>query len=62
MIKARHGPNPFRFENMWLRTEGFQDLLKGWWQGATAWGSSSFILPRKIKEIKILSKPGIEIN
>ncbi|KAL6335467.1 hypothetical protein AAG906_029710 [Vitis piasezkii] len=29
----RRGPSPFRFENMWLRVEGFKDLLRSWWQG-----------------------------
>ena len=24
------GPSPFRFQNMWLKAEGFKDLLKGW--------------------------------
>ncbi|RVW59798.1 hypothetical protein CK203_100599 [Vitis vinifera] len=26
----RRGPSPFRFENMWLKVEGFKDLLKSW--------------------------------
>ncbi|RVX09598.1 hypothetical protein CK203_012463 [Vitis vinifera] len=30
----RRGPSPFRFENMWLKVEGFKDLLKLKW-GAT---------------------------
>ncbi|RVX21330.1 hypothetical protein CK203_002101 [Vitis vinifera] len=29
---VRRGPIPFRFENMWLKEEGFKELLKGWWQ------------------------------
>ncbi|KAL6345756.1 hypothetical protein AAG906_017501 [Vitis piasezkii] len=29
---VRRGLVPFRFENMWLKEEGFKDLLKGWWQ------------------------------
>ncbi|RVW17787.1 putative ribonuclease H protein [Vitis vinifera] len=34
----RRGPSPFRFENMWLRVEGFKDLLRSWWQGmVTPW-------------------------
>ncbi|RVW21357.1 hypothetical protein CK203_106329 [Vitis vinifera] len=24
---------PFRFENMWLKVEGFQELIHSWWQG-----------------------------
>ncbi|KAL6345789.1 hypothetical protein AAG906_017541 [Vitis piasezkii] len=30
---VRRGPIPFRFENMWLKEEGFKELLRGWWQG-----------------------------
>ena len=29
----RRGSTPFHFENMGLKVEGFQDLMKGWWQG-----------------------------
>ncbi|RVX09333.1 hypothetical protein CK203_015351 [Vitis vinifera] len=31
--RIRRGPTPFRFENMWLKVDGFIDLLRGWWQG-----------------------------
>ncbi|RVX03380.1 DEAD-box ATP-dependent RNA helicase 28 [Vitis vinifera] len=30
----RRGPSPFRFENMWLKVDGFKDLLRGWRQGS----------------------------
>uniref|UniRef100_A0A2N9IN79 DUF3752 domain-containing protein n=1 Tax=Fagus sylvatica TaxID=28930 RepID=A0A2N9IN79_FAGSY len=26
------GRRPFRFENMWLKAEGFVDQVKGWWE------------------------------
>lgn len=26
----QRGPSPFRFENMWLKEEGFKDPLKSW--------------------------------
>ena len=29
---VKWGPTPFRFETMWLREEGFQDLVEHWWQ------------------------------
>ena len=29
----RRGPTPFRFENMWLKEEGFQEVLRKWWEG-----------------------------
>ena len=37
---------------MWLKTEGFKDLLKGWWQGLSFKGSASFILAEKLKGLK----------
>ena len=37
---------------MWLKYEGFKDLLKGWWQGLSFKGSASFILPEKLKGLK----------
>ena len=48
----RSGPSPFRFETMWLKFEGFKDLLKGWWQGLSFKGSASFILAEKLKGLK----------
>ncbi|RVW93985.1 hypothetical protein CK203_033990 [Vitis vinifera] len=27
----RRGPSPFRFENMWLKVDGFKDLIRDWW-------------------------------
>ena len=29
----RRGLSPFRFENMWLKVEGFKDLIRSWWRG-----------------------------
>ena len=53
---VRRGPVPFRFENMWLKEEGFKDLLKGWWQGLRFSGSFSFILAEKLKALKVILK------
>ena len=49
---VRSGPTPFRFENVWLKADSFQDLLKIWWQGMSVQGSLSFILTKKLKKIK----------
>ena len=43
---------PFKFENMWLKVEGFKDLLKSWWEGDNFSGFSSFILAEKLKVLK----------
>ena len=48
----RRGPSPFIFENMWLKVEGFKDLLKLWWERDNFSGSSSFILVAKLKAFK----------
>ena len=47
----RSGPSPFRFEIMWLKFEGFKDLLRNWWQGLHFVGSFSFVLASKLKGI-----------
>ncbi|KAJ9685070.1 hypothetical protein PVL29_017197 [Vitis rotundifolia] len=46
------GPSPFRFENMWLKTDGFKELLRDWWQGAGGSGRASFRLASKLKAMK----------
>ena len=46
-IKPR--PRPFRFEIMWLKYEGFKDLLRDWWQDMQLFGSFSFVLASKLK-------------
>ncbi|WKA11259.1 hypothetical protein VitviT2T_028778 [Vitis vinifera] len=48
----RRGPTPFRFENMWLKAEGFKELVRNWWQGIDVRGSASYKLATKMKEIK----------
>nr|CAN72477.1 hypothetical protein VITISV_022513 [Vitis vinifera] len=48
----RRGPTPFRFENMWLKVEGFKDLVRSWWQGIEVRGSGSYKLATKMKEVK----------
>ena len=50
--RLRKGPSPFRFENMWLKVEGFKDLIGGWWQGIVVRGSPSYRLAVKLKELK----------
>ena len=50
------GPSPFRFENMWLKFDGFKDLLRGWWQSLHFSGSYSFVLASKLKALKGILK------
>ena len=48
----KSGPSPFRFENMWLKLEGFKELLRGWWQSLHFSRSFSFVLASKLKVLK----------
>ena len=52
----RKVPIPFRFEVMWLRVEGFNELLKGWWQCMIFSGAFSFVLAEKLKALKAILK------
>ncbi|RVW97997.1 hypothetical protein CK203_029087 [Vitis vinifera] len=48
----RRGPSPFRFENMWLKADGFTDLLRSWWQGVEVRGRASVRLAIKMRVLK----------
>ncbi|KAL6343112.1 hypothetical protein AAG906_018950 [Vitis piasezkii] len=38
---------PFRFENMWLLTEGFKELVRNWWTGTLRRENVLFLLRRQ---------------
>jgi hypothetical protein len=46
------GKRPFKFENMWLKNEGFVDRVRSWWSSYTFLGNLSFVLARKLKALK----------
>ena len=46
------GKCSFKFENMWLKSEGFVDLVQGWWSGYSFTGPPSRVLARKLKALK----------
>ena len=46
------GRSAFKFENMWLKEEGFVERVRQWWNGYCFSGSPSFILARKLKSLK----------
>ena len=48
----RSGNSPFRFENMWLKVEGFKGLVRNWWMGYNFRGSHSYVLVLKLKALK----------
>ena len=53
---VRTSPSSFRFELMWLKFEGFKEILKGWWQNLQFHGSFSFILTTNLKALKGILK------
>ena len=46
------GRSAFKFENIWLKEEGFVERVWQWWNGYCFSGSPSFILARKLKALK----------
>jgi len=46
------GSRPFKFENMWLKAEGFVGKVKQWWDSYSFHGTPSFALACKLKALK----------
>ena len=46
------GRRPFRFENMWLKDEGFVERVRSWWDSYHLHGALSFVLANKLKLLK----------
>ncbi len=43
---------PFWFENMWLKVEGFTDLVRSWWESYSVIGTPNFMFASKLKALK----------
>ena len=50
----KNGLMLFRFENMWLKEEGFKEKVQEWWAGLNFSGFASFVLASKLKALKPL--------
>ncbi|XP_059446449.1 uncharacterized protein LOC132177995 [Corylus avellana] len=46
------GKRPFKFENMWLKAEGFVDKVRSWWASYDFHGTPSYILSKKLQALK----------
>ncbi|XP_030925091.1 uncharacterized protein LOC115952154 [Quercus lobata] len=46
------GKSPFRFENMWLKMDGFVDKVDSWWNHHSFSGTSSYVFAKKLKTLK----------
>uniref|UniRef100_A0A2N9FU80 Reverse transcriptase domain-containing protein n=1 Tax=Fagus sylvatica TaxID=28930 RepID=A0A2N9FU80_FAGSY len=44
---------PFRFENMWLKAEGFVERVRSWWESYQVEGTPSFVFANKLKALKV---------
>uniref|UniRef100_M0ZKV5 Non-LTR retroelement reverse transcriptase n=1 Tax=Solanum tuberosum TaxID=4113 RepID=M0ZKV5_SOLTU len=42
----------FKFENWWMRVEGFKEEVKLWWQSFVITGTPGFVLAEKLKLLK----------
>jgi hypothetical protein len=47
----QNGKHSFKFENIWLKEEGFEDKVRDWW-GSFFEGSPSFVLAKKLQALK----------
>ena len=50
------GIRPSWFEIIWLKYEGFKDLMRDWWQNMQFSGSFSFVMASKLKALKGILK------
>ena len=46
------GKSPFRFENMWLKLDGFVDKVGSWWNCHSFLGTPSYVFAKKLKALK----------
>ena len=53
---AIRGSMPSRFENMWLKEEGFKGLIENWWKSFELSGMSSFRVVEKLEALKLKLK------
>ena len=49
---VQRGRSAFKYENMWLKVEGFVDRVQQWWNGYNFVGLPGFILAQKLKALK----------
>ena len=46
------GKSPFRFENMWLKMDGFVDRVDSWWIRHSFLVTPSYVFAKKLKVLK----------
>jgi hypothetical protein len=48
------GRKSFKFENMWLKEEGFVERVRGWWASYNFQGTPSFIFAKKLRALMLV--------
>ena len=46
------GKSPFRFESIWLKTDGFVDRVFSWWNHHSFSSTPSYVFAKKLKALK----------
>ena len=46
------GKSPFRFENMWLKTDEFVDRVYSWWNYHSFPSTPSYVFAKKLRALK----------
>ena len=46
------GKNPFRFENMWLKSDEFVDRVDSWWNRHSFLRTPSYVFAKNLKALK----------
>jgi hypothetical protein len=49
----REGKRYFKFENMWLKSDGFVEQVQRWWESYDFQGLPSYVLANKLKALKV---------
>jgi hypothetical protein len=52
----------FKFENMWLKSDGFVEQVQRWWETYEFHGFPSYVLANKLKALKVdLKKWNVDV-
>jgi hypothetical protein len=51
-MQVGRGSRYYKFENMWLKSEGFVEQVKTWWVSYSYQGTPSYVLAQKLKALK----------
>jgi hypothetical protein len=53
IVEHREEKRHFKFENMWLKFDGFVEQVQRWWESYDFQGLPSYVLAKKLKALKV---------